>query len=468
MGGMGDRNPESGVQWLDQGFTLPVGVAWQGDAPATGPRMEITDDPDLHVLIAGLAPQRLKATFEELVCRIPLPEDAGLVWLLSRSYVPREITGWPDSRSLGLPISRVTVDGWDLPLDDDAFREGWHAVESGFRWTNGRAALMLKAGARRLELTLNPHCPLTYPRQSEAAAEPTGRAVASRTVSPRTLAVVTMAYNERDMLPLWLRHYGAQVGLEHCYVIDDGSDDGSTAGIAPANLMRMPRQPFDDEKRGAFVSEFCSSLLKYYDHVAYADADEIILADPRHHVSLPAFCVATEHDVVTAIGLNVQHIAGDEPPLDPHRSISEQRRWVQPLSSMCKPMITRRPIRWTAGFHGANAPPVFDHLFNFHLGYCDRDLALRRQAKRRDTLFATENARHHHRFDDGQLVQMLDSWAALPPVATIDLDTECLDTRHFVRDVLGKSRREGEMYQTDLGIWVPQLWRIPNRFVGVF
>ncbi len=52
--------------------------------------------------------------------------------------------------------------------------------------------------------------------------------------------MVTMAYNEATMLPLWLRHYERQVGAENCYVLDHGSSDGSTVGIN-ANLIRLPR-----------------------------------------------------------------------------------------------------------------------------------------------------------------------------------------------------------------------------------
>lgn len=462
---MDDRGEQTGVQWLDQSVTLPVGVDWQTTGGRPGPRVPVTDDPDLHVLIAGLTPQHFAVAFEDNTCQIALPEDAGLVWLLSRSAIPREVTGWPDARRLGLPVARVDVDGWMLPLDDDAFREGWYEVESGYRWNNGRAALMLKPGARRLAITLHPNCPRNYPRDSVAADTGIVRRAGSHIVTPRTLAVVTMAFNEPDMLPLWLRHYTAQVGAAHCYVIDDGSDDGSTDAVAPANLIRLPRQASDDARRTAFVSEFCASLLRYYDHVAYADTDEIIVADPRHWRSLPEFCVATGHDVVTAIGLDVHHVARDEAPLDPSLPITAQRRWAQPLSAMCKPMMTRRPLRWTPGFHGADVAPAFDHLFNFHLGHCDRDVAFRRQAKRRATDDAVASS---CRIDDARLAEMLQAWSDLPPVANVDLDSDCLDTRRFVRDVLARSRREGDLYHTDPGLCVPQLWRIPGRFVGVF
>ena len=41
------------------------------------------------------------------------------------------------------------------------------------------------------------------------------------------LAAVTMVYNEPEFIPLWIKYYGEQVGKENCYIVDNGSDDGS-------------------------------------------------------------------------------------------------------------------------------------------------------------------------------------------------------------------------------------------------
>jgi len=37
-----------------------------------------------------------------------------------------------------------------------------------------------------------------------------------------------MAYNESFYLKRWYRWYGSQLGIENCFVLDHGSDDGST------------------------------------------------------------------------------------------------------------------------------------------------------------------------------------------------------------------------------------------------
>ena len=50
---------------------------------------------------------------------------------------------------------------------------------------------------------------------------------------------MTVVRDERVMLPLWTRHYGAQLGVENLYVIDDNSSDGSTDDL-PCDLLRLP------------------------------------------------------------------------------------------------------------------------------------------------------------------------------------------------------------------------------------
>ncbi len=56
------------------------------------------------------------------------------------------------------------------------------------------------------------------------------------------LAVVTMCYNEPDFLPIWLDYYRRQVPVEHLYVVDHGSDDGSTSVIPSLRHRKFQRE----------------------------------------------------------------------------------------------------------------------------------------------------------------------------------------------------------------------------------
>ena len=122
----------------------------------------MTENPDLEISLgnAGLSADVLSPG----VLEVALPALAGdlvagdLV-IKSRHFVPAEITADPrDRRQLGIAVSALELqqnDAWQrIDLDDPALAQGWHAAESGHRWTNGRAVLLARSlsGATRLRL----------------------------------------------------------------------------------------------------------------------------------------------------------------------------------------------------------------------------------------------------------------------------------------------------------------------------
>lgn len=106
-----------------------------------------TEDPGLRVLAKGGV---LEAAREGAAWRFALPENAGIVRLISRS----------DLDGRGVHVAALRLDGEALALDDARLGGGWGAMEGGAmeggaRWTDGDAALEAGA-ARRLELDLRP------------------------------------------------------------------------------------------------------------------------------------------------------------------------------------------------------------------------------------------------------------------------------------------------------------------------
>jgi hypothetical protein len=211
------------------------------------------------------------------------------------------------------------------------------------------------------------------------------------------LAVVTMVYNEVDYMDLWCRHYGAQVGAAHCFVVDHGSDDGTTEGLDPVNVIRIPRSPQDDAWRAGMISRLCAELLKSYDVVIYVDVDEFLVADPRYHRNLIDCARAMTGPVMTAIGLEVWHLADSQPAIDITRPISLQRDWVWFNSGLCKAAMIREAVDWSPGFHSTASPVAFDHLFLFHLRYFDVERGLRRLARTRAMPWAFDYSGRHQR-----------------------------------------------------------------------
>lgn len=282
------------------------------------------------------------------------------------------------------------------------------------------------------------------------------------------LAAVTMVYDEAEFLPIWLAHYGREVGLEHCFVIDHGSDDGSTEALGRASRVRLPRSAHDDERRAGFVSGFCADLLSYYDAVIHTDSDEIVLADPAVAPSLAAYAAAMPAETITAIGLNVHHLPGIEPDFDLARPVGVQRRWVRFSAALCKPVLTRRPLRWAPGFHCADAPLRFDRLTLFHLRWFDQRLGLRRLARTRAMPWADPAAGAWQRCPDAELIASYAAIAGLPRRET-DLAPDAEPLAGALARVRESQRgREGQRYSIDLAISVDELWSVPARFAERF
>ena len=288
-------------------------------------------------------------------------------------------------------------------------------------------------------------------------------------MAKRTLAVVTMAFNEDDFLPIWLRHHGRQVGRENCFVIDHGSTDASTAHLAGASLLRLPRTALDEEQRCRFVSEFCSSLLHWYDFVAYTDADELLVADPTRHLDLVAMCQTVTADITNAFGMNVIHRLGLEGALIPTGLVSRQRGWAMPVASMCKPSLISRPVSWAPGFHSADAPVAFGDLFLMHICFADIDIALRRQRRRQSQARARVEENPHHQVGIAEVAGWLESWTGLEELRDIDLSPGCTARAAFAQNIVASQEgRENERYRIDISIVEQRLWQLPQRFAGTF
>ena len=289
--------------------------------------------------------------------------------------------------------------------------------------------------------------------------------VADDPTRPR-LAAVTMVYNEDFFLPLWLRHYAAQVGAANCYVVDHGSDDGSTGALGGATAIRLARSPHDDAGRAVAIARLCAGLLDRYEGVLYTDVDELVLADPACHADLPAFLGASSAPVSHAVGLNVMQMA-EEPVLDPGRDPLAQRRYAAFSSALCKPVLIRRPVVWSPGFHCADAPLSFGGLYLFHLRYCDRDQALRRLARTRAMPWADDGAGAHQRVEDGAFLEMFGNFQRMQRRDEVALAIEAAPLADWLRAVRdSQAGREHDTYTIDLQINAYELWPIPARFDG--
>lgn len=274
------------------------------------------------------------------------------------------------------------------------------------------------------------------------------------------VAALTMVYNEPLWARIWVRHYSRQVGAENCLVLDHGSTDGSTSGLGVA-VERVRRSALDEDRRAALVSDCVAALLRGYDAVVHSDADELLVADPGRYADLRAYA-AEAPEVVTAVGLDLQHLPEEEAALDPLRRVGEQRRWARFSGAMCKPALVRRAVRWGPGFHGCDAERVVGPLYLVHLRYADLGAGLERLRRTRGQSFTREDVNLHQRVGDAEFEGMMRMVGRLPRVAGGLAVDGALVGPWMARMAAGWARGDAQ-----LALAGDVLWRLPDDLRGV-
>ncbi len=269
------------------------------------------------------------------------------------------------------------------------------------------------------------------------------------------ICAVTNVFNENFNLPIWLKHYGKQVGIKNCVVIDHGSDDDSTKNTGGASLITLPRSEFDDVKRANAVSSICEGLLNFFDYVIYSDADELIVPDLRKFTSLVDYLEKARPTHVTVKGFNLIHHLVQEAPLNATNPILSQRQYLHFLSPMCKTLITSRPIRWGGGFHSSSLEPSFGPIYMLHLRSVDLSEALKRLATTRALEWADPTAGRHQRESYVGLIGLFNDYSQYPVIENDELSFPAEEAEFLARiQLLG-------------GKYYPPLDVAPSRLVKV-
>jgi len=188
------------------------------------------------------------------------------------------------------------------------------------------------------------------------------------------IAVITMVYNEQNNLPMWIKHYKKHLPNGELFIVDHGSTQRVSKDYVDVSTLRLPRSTFDDRKRAEFISNLHQSLLSDFDWVIYTDADELIVPEMYDTLEESLNNEPESSISINSVGLNIFQHLGCEESLDTTRPISEQRKYAVLEKAMCKPSVSRRPIKWTPGFHTSNNSPDFGNgYYLIHLKYIDID-----------------------------------------------------------------------------------------------
>ena len=288
------------------------------------------------------------------------------------------------------------------------------------------------------------------------------------------IAAITMVYNEGRALQRWIEYYSKQDGAQNCFVIDHGSDDESTVSLEDVKVLKIPRSPQDDIRRTNSISHFTNYLLCWYDYVIYVDCDEFLVADPRKYNGLYDYCGTVRPEYMTSIGINIIHVASQEPGLTPGRPILSQRSYGMFVSAMSKPNITSTPVLWSPGFHHRDRPAVFGDLFLFHLRYADVGEGLARLQTTRKMAWQSEKDGAHQRVLDEDWRRRVNSWASLPVVEDDPWSSKSGILCEYANTIANNqffAPHRGIYYVKDelrSGVYGKELLRIPEAFRDSF
>ncbi len=113
----------------------------------------LTTEPDLHLRVDG---RRIDGERDGATTYFRLSGVARDVRLISRVMVPAHVVAHSeDHRRLGVAVRRLVIDGRDISPAHPCHRDGWHAAEEDWRWTDGAAAIPA-AGALHVDVTTAP------------------------------------------------------------------------------------------------------------------------------------------------------------------------------------------------------------------------------------------------------------------------------------------------------------------------
>jgi len=184
--------------------------------------------------------------------------------------------------------------------------------------------------------------------------------------------VLTMQYNEFDLLPIWISHYKRYFDSSQLYVIDHGSIEN----LIPHDISRIffPKdKPFKEDYRRDAVRGVVFALLNYYDYGIFCDTDELICLDNFKAEEM------APNQIIYTYGYDVAYY-----------QLNGHKRLIGSLTpTSCKPLIFNNivPI-WASGFHGCSTPPDYNqnqsitmaHIKYLHPEFYTRSLEYKKAA----------------------------------------------------------------------------------------
>ncbi len=205
----------------------------------------------------------------------------------------------------------------------------------------------------------------------------------------QTAAALTMVRDDAFFLKAWLRHYGGLLGRENCYVVNHGRGEEVADLAQGCNVIGIPGDPHKnfDVKRWRLLNGMVQGLRNYYRHVIVGDVDELVVLDPEAGTDLKSWLeTVPEKRVLTPLGLEVIHRIDVEPEAISGKILGP-RRHVRPAPHYSKPCVVSVPTKIARGGHFTQYEKLHtpEHLYLFHLKFCDFPAYTEVMNRRNDT-----------------------------------------------------------------------------------
>lgn len=252
------------------------------------------------------------------------------------------------------------------------------------------------------------------------------------------LACFTIAQDEDIGLRMWLAHYRTYAPTAALYVLDHDSrgsyrDELRSAAAAYDAVVVPVRHgySFDYAWITDTVERFMRFLLASHSAVCFSEVDELVFPTTG---TLEDVISASDAKFFRAAGYGVVHTHPDEPDLDWHAPILQQRKHWYRSAKYSKICIGRLPVFFKYGFHDTtNVPeawPAHEKLLLLHLHQADYKTTLRRHQNNAGRFWSPAFRLHefslHQRLDnpgdlEKYLLSTLDNpveYAKLEPIPT--------------------------------------------------